>query len=73
MCRFQIGRFLRMFSYYGIRDGFADLNGDAYITDEDLDGHLQENVVNYTRKAQHPSSERSTIQSWIRVILCFWW
>ncbi len=37
-----------------IRDGFADLNGDTYITGEELGGYLQENVVNYTRKAQHP-------------------
>jgi len=38
----------------GVRDGFADLNGDTYITGEELGVYLQEKVVNYTRKAQHP-------------------
>jgi hypothetical protein len=37
-----------------IQDGFADLNQDAYITGEELGGYLQEHVVNYTHKAQHP-------------------
>ena len=38
----------------GIKDGFADLNRDKYITGEELGSYLQENVVNYSRKAQHP-------------------
>ncbi|WP_419662349.1 uncharacterized protein Dvar_28080 [Desulfosarcina variabilis str. Montpellier] len=37
-----------------IQGGFADLNQDTYITGEELGGYLQEHVVNYTRKAQHP-------------------
>jgi uncharacterized caspase-like protein len=38
----------------GIRDGFADLNRDNYITGEELGAYLQEKVINYSRKAQHP-------------------
>ena len=38
----------------GIRDGFADLNLDNYITGEELGAYLQEKVINYSRKAQHP-------------------
>ena len=35
-------------------DGYADLNDDRYVTGEELGAYLQEKVVNYTRKAQHP-------------------
>lgn len=38
----------------GIKDGFADINSDGYVTGEELGIYLQEQVVNYTRKAQHP-------------------
>ena len=38
----------------GIKEGFADLNGDSYVTGEELGAYLQENVINYSRKAQHP-------------------
>ncbi|MBW2248245.1 MAG: PEGA domain-containing protein [Deltaproteobacteria bacterium] len=38
----------------GIRDGFADLNRDNYITGEELGAYIQEKVINYSRKAQHP-------------------
>ncbi len=38
----------------GVRDGDADLNGDGYITGEELGSYLQERVVNYTSGAQHP-------------------
>ena len=38
----------------GIRDGFADLNRDNYITGQELGAYLQEKVINYSRKAQHP-------------------
>ena len=38
----------------GIKDGFADLNRDTYITGEELGAYLQEKVINYSRKAQHP-------------------
>jgi hypothetical protein len=37
-----------------IKDGFADLNQDSYITGEELGSYLQEKVTNYSRKAQHP-------------------
>ena len=38
----------------GIRDGYADFNRDGYVTGEELGAYLQENVINYSRKAQHP-------------------
>ena len=38
----------------GIKEGFADINSDGYVTGEELGIYLQEQVVNYTRKAQHP-------------------
>jgi hypothetical protein len=38
----------------GIKEGFADLNGDSYVTGEELGAYLQESVINYSRKAQHP-------------------
>ena len=38
----------------GVKDGDADLNGDGYVTGEELGSYLQEKVVNYSRKAQHP-------------------
>ena len=38
----------------GIGDGDADLNGDGYVTGEELGAYLQEKVVNYSRGAQHP-------------------
>jgi formylglycine-generating enzyme required for sulfatase activity len=34
--------------------GFADLNGDGYVTGSELGMHLQDKVVNYTRGGQHP-------------------
>ncbi len=38
----------------GIKDGYADLNRDGYVSGEELGYYLQENVVNYSHKAQHP-------------------
>lgn len=38
----------------GIQDDFADLNHDGYVTGEELGAYLQERVINYSRKAQHP-------------------
>ena len=38
----------------GIEDGYADLNRDGYVTGEELGAYLQEKVINYSRKAQHP-------------------
>ncbi|MGD8881206.1 MAG: caspase family protein [Desulfobacterales bacterium] len=38
----------------GIKDGYADLNRDGYVTGEELGAYLQEKVINYSRKAQHP-------------------
>ena len=38
----------------GIKSGFADLNQDQYITGEELGAYLQEQVINYSRKTQHP-------------------
>jgi formylglycine-generating enzyme required for sulfatase activity len=38
----------------GIRDGYGDLNRDGYVTGEELGSYLQEKVINYSRKAQHP-------------------
>ena len=38
----------------GLKDGFADLNNDSYITGKELGSYLQDNVINYTNGAQHP-------------------
>ena len=38
----------------GVKDGYADLNRDGYVSGEELGYYLQENVVNYSNKAQHP-------------------
>jgi len=38
----------------GIRDGYGDINEDGYITGEELGAYLSEEVVNYSRGAQHP-------------------
>jgi len=38
----------------GIKDGYADFNRDGYVTGEELGAYLQEKVINYSRKAQHP-------------------
>jgi len=37
-----------------IKDGYADRNKDGYVTGLELGDYLQEQVVNYSRKAQHP-------------------
>jgi formylglycine-generating enzyme required for sulfatase activity len=37
-----------------LKDGFADMNRDGYVTGEELGYYLQENVVNYSNKRQHP-------------------
>ena len=38
----------------GIKEGDADRNKDSYVTGQELGAYLQEKVVNYTKKAQHP-------------------
>ncbi len=38
----------------GIRDRFADLNQDGYVTGEELGYYLQEKVIDYSKKSQHP-------------------
>ena len=38
----------------GIQDGYGDRNKDGYITGEELGAYLAEEVVNYSRGAQHP-------------------
>jgi uncharacterized caspase-like protein/ketosteroid isomerase-like protein len=38
----------------GVRDLDADRNRDGYVTGQELGAYLQEEVVNYSRKAQHP-------------------
>ena len=38
----------------GLKDGFADLNNDGYITAEELGAYLSEEVAIYTNDAQHP-------------------
>jgi tol-pal system protein YbgF len=38
----------------GISKGYADQNRDSYVTGEELGAYLQEQVVNYSRSAQHP-------------------
>ena len=38
----------------GIKDGYADVNRDGYVTGEELGAYLAENVINYSHKAQHP-------------------
>ena len=38
----------------GIGKQYADQNNDGYVTGEELGAYLQEKVVNYSRKAQHP-------------------
>ncbi len=37
-----------------IQSRFADRNEDGYVTGEELGSYLQEKVVNYTKRAQHP-------------------
>ena len=37
-----------------VKDGYADRNKDGYVTGMELGDYLQEQVVNYSRKAQHP-------------------
>jgi len=37
-----------------ISDGYADRNRDGYVTGLELGNYLQEQVVNYSRKAQNP-------------------
>jgi len=37
-------------------DGKADLNDDGYITGSELGSYLHDNVVNYSRRAQHPQT-----------------
>gem|GEM_PF-651675 len=37
-----------------VTEGYADLNRDGYVTGEELGAYLQEQVVNYSQKAQHP-------------------
>lgn len=38
----------------GVQEGYADLNRDGYVTGEELGAYLQEQVVNYSNKMQHP-------------------
>lgn len=38
----------------GIQKGHADTNSDSYVTGQELGAYLQEHVVNYTNKNQHP-------------------
>jgi len=38
----------------GLKEGYADLNDDSYITGRELGSYLQDNVINYTYGAQHP-------------------
>ncbi len=38
----------------GIRHGYADRNQDGYITGEELGSYISEQVINYSRKTQHP-------------------
>jgi len=38
----------------GVGEGYADRNKDGYVTGEELGSYLQEKVVNYSGKAQHP-------------------
>ena len=38
----------------GIRDQYADRNRDGYVTGTEIGDYLQEQVINYSRKGQHP-------------------
>jgi|GEM_PF-6361647 len=38
----------------GLDEGYADLNRDGYVTGQEIGAYLQEQVVNYSKKAQHP-------------------
>jgi len=38
----------------GVRDSYGDRNEDSFITGEELGAYLAEEVVNYSRGAQHP-------------------
>ncbi|MFC1839801.1 caspase domain-containing protein [Thermodesulfobacteriota bacterium] len=38
----------------GINNGYADLNLDGYVSGEELGAYLQEKVINYSQRAQHP-------------------
>jgi hypothetical protein len=37
-----------------VKNGHADVNRDGYVTGEELGSYLQEKVVNYSHKTQHP-------------------
>ena len=37
-----------------VQEGYADRNKDGYITGQEMGAYLQEKVINYSRKAQHP-------------------
>lgn len=38
----------------GITEGYADRNKDGYVTGMEIGDYIQKQVVNYSRKAQHP-------------------
>ena len=38
----------------GVFEGYADRNIDGFVTGEELGAYLAENVINYSRGAQHP-------------------
>jgi len=38
----------------GVSKGYADRNNDSYVSGEELGTYLHEEVVNYSRKGQHP-------------------
>ena len=38
----------------GVGQAYADRNKDGYVTGQELGAYLQENVINYSKKAQHP-------------------
>ena len=37
-----------------VQEGYADRNKDGYITGQEMGAYLQEKVINYSRKGQHP-------------------
>jgi len=42
----------------GVKEGYADLNRDGYVTGEELGPYLQEKVVNYSHKAQQSQFDK---------------
>ncbi len=48
----------------------SDLNGDGYLTGEELGVFLEEKVINYSGDTQHPQYGKSAIRNWTKGMSC---